>query len=269
MTSELISLLSLLLPTGVVAGFIAGLFGLGGGVIMVPALLFLFTRHGLAYEHAMAMAVSTSLSVILPNALSSSLSHYRLGNMDLSTALKLIIPVVLGVILASQFVVNAHGVALSLVFACVLWFVAFLLVFPNFAKFQVPDIFLLRAPFGFILGLLSGMAGVGGGALGVPILMSFGLTTIRAVGTAASFGLMVSMPSVIAILIAGERVAEAPFGSFGLINVPAFLVLSFSSVFFAPIGAKVASKLPEKMLKTLFCILLVVMGARIFLSAWS
>ncbi len=267
--SQVAPQLFLLIVAGGIAGFTAGLFGVGGGIVMVPTLYWVFGHYGLAKELAMAMAVATSLAVIIPTALSSTYSHYKLGNLDKRLSVSFIIPIVFGVLLGSHFIVEVKSQILFYVFAAITLLVAILLALPKKKLCSIPNHWLMKLGLGASLGCFSVVAGVGGGAIGTPMLMCMGRRSHIAVGTAASFGAMIAIPGVIAILFQGSTPDTAPIGTISLISLPAFLALATTSVLVAPIGAKVAVKLPALYLKRLLCIVLIVVGTRMLFSGLS
>lgn len=257
--------------TGALAGFVAGMFGVGGGIVVVPMLFYLFGYLDYPVPVAMALAVGTSLATIIPTAISSIRSHHRLGNIDWSNV-KLFAPaMVVAVLLAGRLVSDERGRLLMVVFGCLLLLVAALLFF-NDAMKQSPDSKPLRSkPIAIVaamaIGSVSVMAGVGGGAIGVPVLRAFGLDIHRAIGTASTFGLMVSVPGALVILLSQATPADAPVGTYSLINFLAVLILSSTTVVSAPLGAKLNKSLNAKVLQRIFALFLVIIGIEMLASA--
>lgn len=274
---ELLYLLSLLCLVGALAGFVAGLFGVGGGIVVVPALFYLFSYLGYPVALSMALSVGTSLATIIPTAVSSVRSHYRLGNIDLA-AVKLFAPgMVVTVLIAGQQVSDERGEVLMVVFGTLLLVVAALLFFNNkfkpasgFESFRATPLLAkcLAVPVAAVIGSVSVVAGVGGGALGVPVLRAMGVGIHRAVGTASTFGLMISIPGVVVLLLSENTPGNVPVGTFSLINFPAVLVLSSITIFSAPLGARLNKKMNATVLQRVFALFLVVIGLEMLVKVF-
>lgn len=264
--TELFPLVSLLVVAGGVSGFVAGLFGVGGGIVMVPTLFWVFGHYGVEKELSMAMAVSTSLAVIVPTAISSSYSHYKLGSLDKRLSLSFLLPIVIGVFVGGHFIVEVKSQVLFFVFAILTLVVSIVLLLPKKHSLRIPESRSVKATLGFSLGCSSVIAGVGGGAIGAPILMAMGRGSHVAVGTAASFGVMISIPGVIFILVLGQTPVGSPMGTLSLVNVPAFFALSLTSVFVAPLGARMAHRLSAIVLRRCLCVILILVGIKMLIS---
>lgn len=287
MPLEIIIQIFVLLVAGLSAGFLAGLFGVGGGIVIVPALYVLFTWMGLSANGAISLAVGTSLVTLLPTALASFRAHYRLGNVDFSV-LTIIAPAVFfGALLACSAVIEQRGRLLMFVFSVLLIFVGTLTFYRTARKkntrlgnsYSTSSNVLnealtkgkkaIAAVAGVVIGGASVLAGVGGGALGVPVLLGVGLSAHRAVGTASCFGLLVALPAITALFIFSYSPEGAPWGTWKQIYLPGFLVLSGCTAMFAPVGAKLGKRLSERRLKLLFSGLLLLVGGRLLYSAYA
>ncbi|SMF58121.1 Uncharacterized membrane protein YfcA [Alteromonadaceae bacterium Bs31] len=262
--------------SGICAGILAGLFGIGGGVIIVPALFHLFQAVGCSAQTAIAMAIASSLCCILPTSLASLRAHYRLGNLDVRRLQYSIIPLVLGAITGSLAVAHYAGLWLNWVFAGLLLFVAAFTAYRLLGKAKGLDKETERESHGanllisialYLIALLSALAGVGGGALGGPLLMALGYSAHKAVGTAAGFGFAIALPAVLNILLFADTPADAPRGSIALVNLPACLLLAVCSSFAAPYGAKLGRALPAKILGFSLVGLLALLSLRMFIAA--
>lgn len=274
---ELVYLLCLLLLVGALAGFVAGLFGVGGGIVIVPALFYLFVNMDNPYGLSMALAVGTSLATIIPTASSSVRSHYRLGNIDWARVKWFAPGMVAAVLIAGQVVSDDRGEVLIVVFGALLLVMAALLFFNNKVK-QASGFESLSANSSLskylsvlaavVIGSVSVMAGVGGGALGVPALRASGLGIHRAIGTASTFGLMISIPGVLVLLLSEATPVDAPVGTLSLINFPAVLVLMSTTVISAPLGAKLNKKMNASVLQRIFAIFLVVVGVEMLVKVF-
>lgn len=268
MDASLIPFILALLAVGAFAGLIAGLFGIGGGIIMVPALYYVLT--GLGYEaHAMHAAVGTSLMVIVATSLRSVAAHAQKGAVDFKV-LKTWTPfIVLGALGGSAVADLAPGRALTGLFGAV----ALLLSAQFF--FGRPDWKLaddlpgqpMKTVLGMTIGILSSLMGIGGGVFGVTLMTLHGKTIHTAVATAAGFGVAIGLPGAIGFMIAGlDEPARAPF-SVGYVNMAAFVTLAASAVFLAPVGANLAHSLNPKRLKQFFAVGLLIMSLNMLREA--
>ena len=252
---ELTIFLMTLLAVGVIAGLIAGLFGIGGGIIMVPALFYVLTALGYG-ETAMHAAVGTSLTVIVFTSLRSLSEHARHGAVDFETIKTWAPWIVLGALSGSFVADLIPGQALTGVFG----FVALLLAAQFF--FGRPDWKLAedmpglpwRALWAGLIGVLSSFMGIGGGVFGVTLMTLCGRSIHTAVATSAGFGVAIGLPASIGFMISGlDEPARAPL-SLGYVNLAAFVTLAGAAVLMAPIGARLAHRLDSTRLKRAFAI---------------
>lgn len=265
--SEIINqwpILLALIATGIFAGILAGLFGVGGGIVIVPVLYFLLPNFGVSPESAMMIATATSLATIVPTSISSIRSHHSKGNIDLAL-IKYWAPFILVMAVLGSFLAQSvQGNALVLMFACIAILVSLNMLFragaPALVK-QLPGK-IGQAIMACVVGGFSVMIGIGGGTIGVPLLSAFNVRTHVAVGTAAVFGLLIALPGVITLLSIGSPPDDAPMGTWGLVNLPAFLLIIPLTILFAPLGVKIGSKLDQKQLKRAFAVVLMLTGIR-------
>ncbi|MBQ4832912.1 sulfite exporter TauE/SafE family protein [Pseudoalteromonas sp. MMG010] len=253
-----------LIATGIFAGILAGLFGVGGGIVIVPVLYFLLQGFGVSPESAMMIATATSLATIVPTSLSSIRSHHSKGNIDLAL-IKLWAPFILIMAIIGSFVAHSvRGNALVLMFACIAILVSLNMLFRAGSPALVSQLpgKLGQAIMASIVGGFSVMIGIGGGTIGVPLLSAFNVRAHVAVGTAAVFGLLIALPGVITLLSIGTTPNDAPIGTWGLVNIPAFLLIIPLTILFAPLGVKIGSKLDQKQLKRAFAVVLMLTGIR-------
>ncbi|WP_413284331.1 sulfite exporter TauE/SafE family protein [Vibrio sp. MA40-2] len=259
-----------LLATGVVAGLLAGLLGVGGGIVIVPVLYYLFQSFEVSATSAMLIATATSLATIVPTSVSSIRAHHKNGNVDWQL-LKWLAPfIVIGVIAGSLFATSVGGPWLTALFGIVATLSALnMLLRANAAPLaqSLPN----KAGQGVIgscIGCLSVMVGIGGGTLTVPTLSAFNYPTHRAVGTAAAVGLLIALPGVATMLLVGTTPSDAPFGNFGLVNWAGFVFIVPLTVFFSPIGASLGKKLDSVKLKKVFALVLIFTGLRMLLQSF-
>lgn len=256
--------------TGAFAGILAGLLGVGGGIVIVPVLFFVLQHFGVSAATAMLVATATSLLVIVPTSISSMRAHHKRGNVDWALLKRWSPFMVLGVLVGSAFALHAKGEVTSAIFGVVALLVAANMLFR--AKSapvvqQLPGIAgqgLMAGTTGFF----SVMMGVGGGTIGVPLLNACNYPPHRAVGTASCFGLLISIPGAIAMLLA-ETPADAPQGMIGMVNLPGFALIVPLTVLLAPVGAWIGSKLEPVMLKRVFAIFLSISGGRMLMQVFT
>lgn len=266
-TGLLIEIVALLALTGAVAGFFAGMLGIGGGGIVVPAFYYMMTlMMDVSDDVAMKVAVGTALAMIVPTGLSSAYAHYKRGGVDVSL-LKCWLPgIILGVVLGGFFVRVVDGGTIKLIFACLLSAIAlYMLASPKVRPvWQSLPSFKMMLPVGGVIGLLSSLIGIGGATMTVPFMTLCNIEMRKAVGTAAGIGLGIAIPGVIVFTLAGwGQVSGLPY-SFGYINLLAFSVIAAVSVFAAPLGVKAAHSLPVPLLRKIFAIFMLSVTSRMF-----
>ena len=257
-----------LIVSGMLAGTLAGLLGIGGGIINVPILYFLLQHFGVEAGNAMLIATGTSLATIIPTSISSMGSHHRRGNVDWPLVKAWAPFIIVGVSVGSLLVVHYDGRIFAVIFGLLALFTAFNFGFRGNSApwFQALPPMPWQGLFGAITGFLSVMVGIGGGTLGVTILSIFNVAIHRAVGTCAAFGLLIALPGALVMLTLATTPGDAPAGTFGYINLPALLILVPLSVLCAPVGVKLGSILGGDKLRKIFAILLALTAIRILLQ---
>lgn len=253
--------------TGAFAGILAGLLGVGGGIVIVPVLYFVLQAAGVSPATAMLVATATSLLTIVPTSISSIRAHHKRGNVDWLLVKRWWPYMLIGVALGSAFALNAKGTAASAVFGVVALLVAANMLLRAKAApvaQQLPSIKGQGLMAGFI-GFFSVIMGVGGGTVGVPLLTACNYLPHRAVGTASVFGLLIAVPGSMAMLFA-QAPADAPEGMIGMVNWPGFLCIVPLTVLLAPTGAWIGAKLDSLMLKRVFAVFLLISGTRMLMQ---
>lgn len=257
-----------LLATGAAAGTLAGLLGVGGGIVIVPILYLLFPYFDVPESVRMHLAVGTSLATIVPTGLVSAQSHWKRGGVDMDLVRKLGPWIVLGVAIGILIGTRAGGDTLKIVFASVALLVALHMGFGregwNIAK-TLPS-WPGCAVIGGWIGGFSVVMGIGGGTLGVPTLSLFGIPIRRAVGTAAAFGPVIALPGVLGFVVGGFNHPDLPAFSLGYANLLAFAVIVPATIAFAPLGAKLAHAIQPTLLRRLFALFLFITSCRM---AWA
>ncbi len=266
-TANLPEFLSLV-ATGVFAGILAGLLGVGGGIVVVPVLFFLFQSLGVSAESAMLVATATSLATIVPTSISSIRSHRKRGNIDLPLLKRWAPYILFGVITGSWLVTRIDGGWLTILFGLVASLSALniLLRKNKPAPFsQLPGM-VGQSAIGLSIGFFSSMIGIGGGTISVPLLSIYNYPAHKAVGTAAAIGLIISLPGALTMLLIGSTPVDAPAGTRGLVNLTGFLTITPLTVLFAPVGVLIGSKLNNQTLKKVFAVVLLITGVRMLLE---
>lgn len=266
--NELLPLILILAASGVLAGFAAGLLGVGGGIVTVPVLEYSLRFAGVPEEYRMHMAVATSLAAIIPTSISSARSHHARGAVDWQLARSWGPAMVLGAAAGSVLASHAPQILLALVFGSVALLIAAKMLLPldhlRIAQ-QAP-----RGPGGVLLGTIIGgisaIMGIGGGTLTVPTLNLCGFPIHRAVGTAAFFGIFISIPGTIGYLLAHPPV-ELPWATVGFVSLVGLAVIAPGSMLTANLGARVAHRLEKRRLSQAFGLFLLVVGARMLYRA--
>jgi uncharacterized membrane protein YfcA len=257
-----------LVGTGVFAGILAGLLGVGGGIVIVPVLFFLFQSFGVSSESAMLVATATSLATIVPTSISSIYSHNQKGNVDFALLKRWALGILIGVMGGSWLVTRVDGTILTVMFGVIAILSALNMLFRTgkSALYQKFPGKAGQAVMGTCIGFFSSMVGIGGGTISVPLLTLYNYPTHKAVGTAAAIGLIISLPAALTMLTLGSTPSDAPAGTFGLVNLFGFLCIVPLTVLFAPVGVSLAAKLDAVKLKRIFSLVLLLTGLRMLVQ---
>ncbi|MEP7705526.1 sulfite exporter TauE/SafE family protein [Paraglaciecola sp. 25GB23A] len=255
------------LAMGAVIGFLAGLLGIGGGLIMVPALLYLFMHKlQLDLSFAMPMAIATSLSTIMFTGFSASVAHYKLGNLERFVLLYSGVGMALGAIIGAQFASVLPGELLKNVFAVLVIVIVMYMIFGKRVESARQVNKTNLSIIGLTTGSLSSLMGIGGGAIFVPALLWFNIDIKRAIGCAAFCGLIIAIFGSLSFVQAGWHHTDLPPLSFGYVYLPASLGIVSLSVFTASWGAKLGQSLDTLLLKKIFAGFLVLVSLRMLLG---
>ena len=261
-------LLAAVVGTG--AGLLAGLLGVGGGIVMVPALYHGFAMLDVPVELRMHLAVGTSLAAIIPTAIRSALAHKRHGAVDNGILLYWGPGIVLGVLVGSWIASWVRGDSLTLFFGVVALVVAVYMAFAS-ANLRITQHMPGRTVstlLGSGVGTVSTLMGIGGGTLSVPAMTLCGVSIHRAVGTASALGLLIAAPGAAGFVWAGWSSESLPSGSVGYVNFLAVLLLVPATMLAAPIGARLAHSLPAAVLRRVFAFFLGATALKMLTSAW-
>ena len=270
MTEQWIILGAAMLATGCVAGVMAGLFGIGGGIVIVPVLEFTLGFLGVDPAIRMHVAVATSLAVIIPTSISSARAHHQHQAVDMQIIKRWALFVLVGSLAGTWIAAQVHSRVLAMIFATLALLIALKMIVLPQSRNLTQDV--PRGPMMPIIptaiGCLSSMMGIGGGTFSVMILTLFNQPIHRAVGTASLFGLVISLPGTIGFILAGWNDVRVPPGSLGFVSLIGFALIAPTTVMTAPIGAKIAHSFSEKKLSMLFGAFLVIAAARLFYKAF-
>ena len=262
--TELLPFIVAMLAAGCAAGLIAGLFGVGGGTVVVPVLFFVLPLVGAPLETAMHVAVATSLANIIPTGFTSARARWRRAAVALPLVKRWGPSIVIGVLFGAALAAYVEGRWLTLLFGVIIMLVAVNLMARTDEVRLAPS--LPKAPWldglGATIGGLSAMVGIGGGSLTVPTLTFCGVDIRRAVGTASAIGLIIAIPGVIGFIIGGWSAPDRPPLSFGYVNLIALAAIAPLSTLCAPLGARLAHHLSPRVLRAAFGAYLLFIGAR-------
>jgi len=265
---DILALIVVLCLTGAIAGITAGLFGNGGGFVVVPALLAVLPFFSDAGSELIYVAIGTSLASIVVSSARSVQAHRKRGAVDFQVLKDWSVWLVLGVAVGLYIASITDGRSLFVVFASGVLAYSIYFLFPDFftritRPFELPT-GAARASLASFLGGFSALLGIGGGTITVITMVMCRRPVHQAVATAAGVGFIIALPGAIGFLILGLSVPNLPFGSIGYINLPALVAICTVSVFTAPLGAKWAHGLDDRLLKRLFGVYLIIVAAAMF-----
>lgn len=257
-----------LMVAGAFAGFIAGLLGVGGGIIVVPALFFILGALGVDEAVQMHVAVGTSLATIILTSLISARSHAARGAVDMALLRQWAPGIIVGVSAGAGLALLIDGRTLTGLFASIALALAVQMAFgnPDWRVSNEPPRGLAAQAIAATIGAISALMGIGGGALSILALSLYGYPIHRAVGTAAAIGSLIGVPGMIGFILGGWGHPALPPLSLGYVNVLAVLLILPTSMLFAPLGAKAAHALPVRSLKLAFAVFLSATSIRMFVS---
>ena len=251
------------LVAGCVAGLISGMFGLGGGVVIVPVLIFVFGAQGVSVDVLMQMAVASSLAVIVISSVSSVRAHYQLGGVEWPIFRSMVIGIALGALTGAVVANLLSFDVLRTVFGVFLIAVALQMGFglkPRADGRLLGLIGLNLAGYG--IGGFSALVGIGGGTLTVPFLSRCGVVMQKAVGTSAACGMPIAVAGALGFIVTGWGRPDLPDYATGYVYWPAVAGIAVASYLVAPYGARLAHRLPPQLLRRIFAVVLSLIGLR-------
>jgi uncharacterized membrane protein YfcA len=250
--------------TAIPVGFFAGLFGIGGGLISVPFLYYLFTSFGVDQSYIMHLAVGTSFSIIIPTSIVSVITHHKFKAVDFKVVKSYGGFVVVGVIFGAIFAASLNTKPLVLFFSIVVFVLAFYLLFLKEKETNIKLKMKMSSKifFGFLSGFISAPMGIGGAVMNVPILKFFGYSINNAIGSAAAIGFFIALFGALGFLITGSYLNVSLPLSIGFLNIPTFLIFIPITMFMARIGARTVHKIEKKKISKYFGVFLLVIGSK-------
>ena len=257
------------LAIGLAVGFLAGLLGIGGGMVMVPMLVFVFTAKGFPVEHMMHLALATALATIAFTSLSSVRAHHRHGGVDWAVARTMAPGILAGSLAAALAAGFIPTRPLAIFFTGFMFYAAaqmFVEIKPRAGR-QLPGRAGLFAA-GAGIGAISSVLAAGGAFLSIPFLAWCNLPLKRAIGTAAANGFPIAVAGTVGYVLQGSRVPDLPEWSLGYVYLPALLLIVAASMPMAPLGARLAHRLPVKRLRVVFALMLFALGLRMLANLW-
>ena len=270
--NDLITLIMVLAVSATISGFMAGLLGVGGGVIMVPALYYAFETLSFDPSTIMHLSLGTSLAIIIPTSIMSTKTHMKYNAVDFKLIKSFGIFVAIGILLGTFFASNLDTPRLVLIFSIFAFCVGLFFIFFREKLGENPrDIpFQIKSFIGTCIGFVSVPLGIGGGSISVPLMRLFGYSIQNAIGTSAAIGFLISVTGAVSMAFSGlvfDNV-NSPL-SIGYVNIPGFLVFVPVTMLMAPIGARLVHRIEKKLLSRIFGCFLIIISTRSFIEYLS
>ena len=264
--NQIIFILTIMALSAVVVGFMAGFFGIGGGLMIVPILFYIFSFIGIEKEFVMHMAVGTSFLIIIPNSIISTITHMKFKAVDFSLVKSFGVFVVIGVIIGTIFAISLKTSTLVLFFSIMtMIFAAYFIIEKEKINSKPRKINLMyRVILGFLSGFLSAPMGIGGGVYNTPIFKMFNYPINIAIGSSAAIGFLISLVGSIGFASSGNYLDIGVPLTIGFLNLPAFLIFVPITTFMAKVGAESVHKFDKKLIGKIFGIYLFIVSCRLF-----
>ena len=269
--NQIIFILAAMTTSAVVVGFMAGFFGIGGGLIMVPILFYLFSFAGIEQVFIMHLAIGTSFSIIIPTSIISTMTHMKFKAVDFNIVKTFGAFVATGVVCGTVFAVSLKTSSLVLFFSIMtmLFSIYFLTVKEKINPTPRKINLIYRVVCGFLSGFLSAPMGIAGGVINTPVLKMFGYPINVAIGCSAAVGFLISLIGAIGFAISGTYLNTNVPLSLGFINLPTFLIFVPITMFMAKIGAKTVHKFDKRIIGKLLGIYLFIISCKLFYEYFS
>ena len=269
--NQIIFVLTVMAASAVVTGFMAGFFGIGGGLIMVPILFYIFSFAGIEQAFIMHLALGTSFSIIIPTSIISTMTHMKFKAVDFSIVKTFGVFVAIGVVFGTIFAVSLKTSSLVLFFSIMtMLFSLYFLTAKEKINPRPRKINLIyRVICGFLSGFLSAPMGIAGGVINTPVLKMFGYPIKVAIGCSAAVGFVIALIGAIGFAVSGSYLNINVPLSLGFINIPTFLIFVPITMFMAKIGAKTVHKFDKRLIGKLFGIYLFIVSCKLFYEYFS
>jgi len=269
--NQIIFIITVMAVSAVVVGFMAGFFGIGGGLIMVPILFYIFSFAGIEQAFIMHLALGTSFSIIIPTSIISTMTHMKFKAVDFSIVKTFGAFVAIGVVFGTVFAVNLKTSSLVLFFSIMtmLFSIYFLTAKEKINPTPRKINLIYRVVCGFLSGFLSAPMGIAGGVINTPILKMFGYQIKVAIGSSAAVGFLIALIGAIGFVISGSYLNINVPLSLGFVNVPTFLIFAPITMFMAKIGAKTVHKFDKKLIGKLLGVYLFIVSCKLFYEYFS
>jgi uncharacterized membrane protein YfcA len=263
----MLEVFALYLTVGAIAGVLAGLLGIGGGLVIVPMLVFCMELQQLPQELVMHMSLGTSMASIMFTSVSSSMAHHRRGAVDWSIVRRIVIGIIVGVYLGAYVASRMSTGTLKAFFVVFLYYVCYQMLSGKRPKpsRQLPG---KAGMFGAggIIGVVSSLVGIGGGTLSVPFMIWHNIPIHKAIGTSAAIGFPIAVTGTVGYIVNGWGKAGLPPYSLGFVSLTALVSIAVMSVLTAPLGVRLAHSLPVDKLKKIFAVVLFLVGTKMLVS---
>ena len=269
--NQIIFIVTIMAASAVIVGFMAGFFGIGGGLIMVPILFYIFSFFGIEQAFIMHLAIGTSFSIIIPTSIISTMTHMKFNAVNFSIVKTFGVFVASGVVFGTIFAVSLKTSSLVLFFSIMtmLFSLYFLIAKEKINPTPRKINLIYRVVCGFSSGFLSAPMGIAGGVINTPILKMFGYPIKVAIGCSAAIGFVIALIGAIGFAVSGSYLnINAPF-SLGFINIPTFLIFVPITMFMAKVGAKAVHKFDKRLIGKLFGTYLFIISCKLFYDYFS
>jgi len=269
--NQIIFILAAMAVSAVVVGFMAGFFGIGGGLIMVPILFYIFSFAGMEQAIIMHLALGTSFSIIIPTSIISTMTHMKFKAVDFSIVKTFGAFVAIGVVFGTVFAVSLKTSSLVLFFSIMtmLFSLYFLTAKEKINPTPRKINLIYRVICGFLSGFLSAPMGIAGGVINTPVLKMFGYSIKVAIGCSAAVGFVIALIGAIGFAVSGSYLNINVPLSLGFVNIPTFLIFVPITMFMAKIGAKTVHKFDKRLIGKLFGIYLFIVSCKLFYDYFS
>ncbi|OQX08712.1 MAG: hypothetical protein BWK76_23230 [Desulfobulbaceae bacterium A2] len=265
----MLTIMALYLAVGAVAGVLAGLLGIGGGLVIVPMLVFCFGWQGISQDSIMHVALGTSMASIIFTSVSSFMAHHRRGAVTWTVVRRIVPGILIGTFLGTVVASRLSTTFLKVFFVLFLYYVAaqMLLNKKPAAARELPGTGGMFGA-GSLIGVVSSLVGIGGGTLSVPFMVWCNIPLHQAIGTSAAIGFPIAIAGTAGYILNGWQASGLPPWSWGYIYLPALAGIVGASVLTAPLGVRLAHSLPVARLKRFFALLLLLVATRMLLGLW-